>query len=139
MITIKNNIIPFGNYKAINLFGIVFYKGKPLSEKVLNHEGIHSKQMLEMGIVGIIITFLLYIIFNISLWYLLLGISAFYIWYGIEFLINFFFHFNFHDAYHDISLEEEAYNYDDNLAYLNIRKNFKWLEYIKPKSYKKES
>ncbi len=49
---IKNSIIPFGNFKAINLFGIVFYKGKALSEKTLNHEAIHTRQMKELCYIG---------------------------------------------------------------------------------------
>ena len=39
---IKNKIIPFGNYKAMNLFGIIFTKSS-LSEIELNHEKIHTK------------------------------------------------------------------------------------------------
>ena len=63
---IKNNIIPFSGYKAINLFGILFYKGSEPSEKVINHESIHTEQMKE----------LLYVFF--------------YIWYGIEYFIRLF-------------------------------------------------
>ena len=40
---VKNNIIPFKGYKAMNLFGILFLR-KPysLSEKDINHEAIHT-------------------------------------------------------------------------------------------------
>ena len=40
---IKNNIIPFRGYKAMNFFGIIFLR-KPysLSEIDINHEAIHT-------------------------------------------------------------------------------------------------
>lgn len=38
MILVKNKWFPFGNYKAINICGIVFYKGNDLSNKTINHE-----------------------------------------------------------------------------------------------------
>lgn len=44
---IKNNIIPFGGYKVINLFGLIFTKSD-LTDK--NHENIHSVQILECAI-----------------------------------------------------------------------------------------
>ena len=84
MRVIKTKHFPFGGYKAINLFGIIFTKGE-LSNKELNHEAIHTEQMKEM----------LYIFF--------------YIWYGIEYLIIRLFHIKQHDAYKDVSFEEEAY------------------------------
>lgn len=110
---IKNKWIPFGSYSTINLFGILFTKSDYLSEKTINHESIHTAQMKEM-------------------FYL-----PFYIWYGVEYLIIRFFHKTQNDGYHDISFEEEAYNNDDNIDYLKNRKPFAWLEYIKPRSYKK--
>ena len=44
MIIIKNNIIPFADYKAINLFGFVFTK-EDLNEQEKNHELIHFLQI----------------------------------------------------------------------------------------------
>lgn len=41
MRVIKTKHFPFGGYKAINLFGIVFTKGE-LSNRELNHEAIHT-------------------------------------------------------------------------------------------------
>ena len=38
---IKNNIIPFGGYKVINLFGLIFTKSD-LTDEDKNHENIHS-------------------------------------------------------------------------------------------------
>lgn len=68
MSIIKNTIIPFGKFKAINLFGVIFYKGSYPTKDTINHEKIHTAQMKEM----------LYIFF--------------YIWYGVEWLIKLFKH-----------------------------------------------
>lgn len=108
---IYNKYIPFGNYKAINLFGLIFAKSK-LDDESINHEKIHTAQMKEM----------LYIFF--------------YLWYTIEYLIIFICRFkdSQHNKYRDISLEEEAHNNDKNLDYLNTRKHYTWWKYIKVRS-----
>ena len=46
----------------------------------------------------------------IPLYTYLFGISLFYIWYGIEYVIIRFFHNKQSFAYHDVSFEEEAHN-----------------------------
>lgn len=53
MIVIRNRLIPIGRrYGAINLFGILFAKpDMPLTPEVINHERIHTRQMLELLIV----------------------------------------------------------------------------------------
>ena len=136
MIIIKNKILPFGGYSTFNLFGILFTKRKrPLDNVEINHESIHSQQILELGVIGFFALFLLSMIFNFSLWWLLLAPCTFYIWYEIEYLIVRFFHKKQNDAYHDISFEEEAYNNEDNLQYLIDRERFNWIQYLKVKSY----
>ena len=48
MIVINNTLLPFKGYKAINLFGIIlFRKGNKLDRVIINHERIHTAQMLE--------------------------------------------------------------------------------------------
>ena len=102
---IENKIIPFPGYKAINLFGILFVReGAKISEQDLNHESIHTVQMKEM----------LYIFF--------------YVWYIVEWVIRLFKKGN---AYRNISFEQEAYNNEDNLEYLNNRKHYEWFKYLK--------
>ena len=60
----------------------------------------------------------------------------FYIWYGIEYLIISIARLSDKqgDKYHDVSFEEEAYNNDDNLNYIDTRKHYAWFKYIKVKS-----
>ena len=64
---IRNNIIPFSGYKAMNLFGVLFVRGNAkIDDITLNHEKIHTAQIKEM----------LYVFF--------------YVWYAIEWLIRLF-------------------------------------------------
>jgi hypothetical protein len=43
MKVIYNNWFPFGSYKIINLFGVLFSKDKTLDEIDINHESIHTE------------------------------------------------------------------------------------------------
>lgn len=95
---VRNNIIPFPGFKAINIFGILFCrKNAKIDDKTINHESIHTQQMKE----------LLYILF--------------YIIYGIEWIVRLFMKGN---AYKNISFEKEAYRYQNDCKYLNRRKHY---------------
>lgn len=110
MLIIKNSWFPFGRYSTINICGILFTKSDSLSEKTINHENIHTHQMIEM----------LFIFF--------------YLWYGIEYLIIRLFHKTQNCSYHDVSFEEEAYEHQYDFTYLKNRKHYAWFKYIKLKS-----
>ena len=131
---IYNNWFPFGSYKIINLFGVLFSKDKTLDEIDINHESIHTEQFKELAIIGLILVLLLDLVFNIPLIFYLFGVSLFYIWYGIEYLIVRCFHKKQKDSYHDVSFEEEAYNNELDYNYLDNRKHFSWIKYLKVKS-----
>lgn len=104
MKVIYNNIIPFPEFKAINILGIVFArKGSFLSEKQKIHEAIHTVQMKEMG----------YIIF--------------YFWYYLEWTIKLFL---YKDANSNISFEREAYSNQEDVEYLTKRKRYAWFKLI---------
>lgn len=106
MIIIRNNIIPFPGFAAINLFGILFIrKDVTVTDRMLNHERIHTAQMKEM----------LFIFF--------------YVWYLVEWIVRLFIN-GPEDAYYNISFEQEAYKNDNNLKYLETRKHFSWFKYI---------
>lgn len=102
MKVIYNKILPFKGFSAINIFGILFAREeyRPLSNKVLNHEAIHTAQMKE----------LLYI--------------PFYILYGCEYLYNLIKYMDSYRAYKAISFEKEAYKYERDFNYLNNRKKY---------------
>ena len=104
MKVIYNKIIPFKQFKCINLFGLLFVrKGCFMSEKDFNHEAIHTAQMKEM----------LYVFF--------------YIWYFVEWIIRLFRKGN---AYRNLGFEKEAYSNDYNLTYLDTRPMFAWWKYL---------
>jgi hypothetical protein len=103
---IYNKIIPGKGYVAINIFGLIFCRKEynPISRRALNHETIHTKQMIE----------LLYIFF--------------YLIYGLEWLIKLFFYGK--DSYRNISFEREAYSNDWDEGYPIKRKWFAWTKLI---------
>ena len=101
---IRNNILPFKGFSAMNLFGILFVrKNARLSEKTLNHERIHTAQWRE-------------------LWYV-----VFLLLYPVEWIIR----LPNGNAYRNISFEREAYANDDNSTYLETRKRFAFVKYMK--------
>ena len=104
-----STILPFKGFSAINLFGIVVARKEclPLSKRILNHEAIHSRQIKELLFLG------------------------FYIWYVIEWLVRMLYLKNSKKAYKAISFEREAFENDLDTNYLNNRKRFLFLNYIK--------
>ena len=56
MIIVKNNIIPFGGYKAITLWPFIFTKSE-LTDIDINHERIHRAQQLELLVIGFYIIY----------------------------------------------------------------------------------
>jgi len=101
---IRNRYLPFRGFNAINLFGVIFVRPQvEMNPYLLNHERIHTRQMLEMLIVG------------------------FYLWYFFEWLVRLLQRGN---AYRHISLEREAYAHERDLQYLQQRKPFAWWKYL---------
>ncbi|WP_276865749.1 hypothetical protein [Bacteroides heparinolyticus] len=104
---IRNDILPFRGFRAINLFGILFVRGDhEIDEILINHERIHSVQMRETGY------------------------ALFYLWYFIEWLVRLALP---GDAYRNIGFEREAYTNQTDLSYLERREPFSWVKYIKSK------
>ena len=132
----------FPSYKAITLLYNSFFKNRrnECYPEDINHERIHQIQQIECSIIGLILGIILWLSFDISLWWVLaLTFGFFYLWYGIECLIILCFaKWNKqNERYHDVSFEEEAHNNDKDLDYLEDRKPFAWFKYIKLRSYKK--
>lgn len=108
MLVIRNKVIPFPGYKAINLFGILFVRGNArIDEVTINHERIHTEQMKE----------LLYIFF--------------YLWYGVEWVVRLVqYRQGSYMAYRNISFEREAYQNEGYQSYLDHRNMFNFLKYM---------
>lgn len=99
MKVIYNRLIPFGNFRACNLFGVLFVRvGTKITYILKNHEAIHTAQMKELGYIG------------------------FYLLYFFEWLYRLIFHTG--TAYRGISFEREAYMYERKTTYLKRRKRF---------------
>lgn len=105
MKVVENNIIPFGGFLAINLFGVLFVRKDSWSKKseerkavTFNHESIHTEQMKELGYI------------------------FFYIIYFLEWFVRLF--INGAEAYDNISFEKEAYAHEKDLEYLKTRKRY---------------
>nr|UWF88152.1 MAG: hypothetical protein [Bacteriophage sp.] len=135
-------LILFPTYTAVTLLYNSFFKKDeedyPMDD--INHECIHQVQQMECSVIGLVLGLVLCGLFNFSLWWvLILGLGFFYIWYGIEYFIILCFAKwdKQNERYHDVSFEEEAHNNDKNLNYLEDRKPFAWIKYIKLRSYKK--
>ena len=88
-----------GGFYAINLFGIIFTV-QELNAAELNHERIHTAQQRELLYIG------------------------FYLWYVLEWLFLLVKYRNGIKAYFHIRFEEEAYNHQDDLKYLNHRQHY---------------
>ena len=124
---IRNKYIPFKGFRAINLFGILFVRGNArIDDITLNHESIHSAQIVEVMIASAPFVLLLWLFTNVWLG-LLLVIASYYLWYVIEWLIR----LPRGNAYKNISFEREAYANQDDLSYLKNRKRFDFVRYIK--------
>lgn len=93
-----------GFASAITLFPFIITES--LDEELLNHERIHLAQQLEMLII------------------------PFYLWYGIEYLINLMVGHDKYDAYANISFELEASNNSTDFQYLRKRKLFGFVKYL---------
>lgn len=123
MITVVNRIIPFKGYKAINLFEVVFVrKGMEYTDTTRRHERIHTKQMREMLYIGF---YLWYVIEYVLRWIWRRWHKPDHPFYGAKWM---------HLAYFDISFEQEAYDYQHSEDYLEKRKHFAWMKYLRERN-----
>lgn len=98
---------PPKGYSAIMLvWWLIVKEGYQVTDRLICHEGIHSRQQKEMLIV------------------------FFFLWYGVEFLIRLIQYRNWDKAYRNISFEREAYSNQDDAGYLKGRKHYAWMRYI---------
>ncbi len=99
---IRNRHIPFGDFAAINLCGVLLIKnGVKISPELITHESIHTAQIKE----------LLYL--------------PFYLLYTLEWLVRLILNKgNWYKAYRDISFEKEAYENQHDSTYLKYRRRF---------------
>ncbi|GGC01298.1 hypothetical protein [Dyadobacter sediminis] len=92
--------------EGMAIFPFIFLRRKAPSRFLINHEQIHLRQQLEMGIV------------------------LFYIWYLAEYLIRLVQHRKHYLAYLHISFEREAYQHQADLEYLKKRSFWAFRKYL---------
>ena len=101
MIIIRNRLIPFGRFSAINICGILFVKNDTVvTQRLINHERIHTAQIIELLVI------------------------PFYIVYIVEWLCRLMLNGDVHKAYQDISFEREAYANEGDSDYTARRSLF---------------
>lgn len=102
-------VVHFASLRAdgMALFPFILVRQPNPGPTLLNHERIHLRQQLELGIL------------------------PFYIWYGLEYLIRRFQHRDHYTAYRNISFEREAFANDQNLAYLKNRPFWQFGKYLR--------
>ena len=107
MIFISKYIVPKG-FTGITLYPFIFLKKKELkqNEVLINHEKIHLKQQIELGIL------------------------FFYIFYGLEWVVKFIKYRNGFIAYLNLSFEREAYQNEKDMKYLKNRSFWAFLKYL---------
>lgn len=104
---VRSRWLPPRGYSGINLFGVLFvHPGQYVSPVMLNHERIHTAQMLELAIL------------------------PFYVLYLLEWLIRLLMRGR---AYRNISFEREAYRHERDFDYLKTRRHYAWLSFIRRK------
>jgi len=93
---------------AIALFPFILVNRKAVvNEQLINHERIHLRQQIEMLVL------------------------PFYLFYLLEYLVRLIQTSNKDKAYRNISFEREAYENDHDMNYLQKRKIWNWIKYLK--------
>jgi len=107
-----------------------------LNPQTKNHESIHWKQQMEMIVAGFVLSLLastLFIWVSFHWWVipilLLFPFLFFYLWYLIEWVVRI--PINGKKAYMSLAMEREGYQNRSNLNYLDNKKWFRWLRYLK--------
>ena len=107
-VIIAKYLIPNG-YRGLTVFPFVFIKYAFDSENkvLINHEKIHIRQQMELLVL------------------------PFFLWYFVEYAVRLLQYKNANLAYRNISFEREAYANEINLDYLETRRFFSFLKYLK--------
>lgn len=126
-------VLSFSGCHTITIGPFVFSKRKEsdVTQAVKNHETCHSCQWIELACVTGSLVFLLQLMAGISAWWYLLASVAFYLWYGIEFLVRWAMYREWSKSYKMVSFEQEAYASEHDNNYIENRHMFTgWLKYL---------
>ncbi len=99
-------VVPFLWVDGMTLWPFVLVRRPHPSIFLINHERIHLRQQLELGLL------------------------PFYVWYFLEYLYRRYQYRDHYLAYRNISFEREAFANDRNMSYLKSRKWYGFWKYI---------
>ena len=99
-------VVPFLWVDGITLWPFVLVRRPNPPIFLINHERIHLRQQLELGLI------------------------LFYLWYLFEYIYRHFQYKDHYRAYRNISFEREAFANDRDLTYLNNRKWYGFWKYV---------
>lgn len=121
-------LLYFSYCETITVGPWVFTKLKEseVPQEVRNHECTHVRQWTETTLfVG-----LLLLAFGVSAWWLLAAPLAYYLWYGVEYLVRLCILRDGRKAYRAVSFEQEAYGHETEAEYNENAGYFGWVKYI---------
>ena len=133
MITIENKFIPFKGFQAMAFYGILFTRDN-ITEQTIRHEGIHTRQQVELLVLTILILSICCLLLGLSWWWLLLAPAAPFILYWLSWVVEIILP-PYDRAYSNICFETEAQYNESNPNYLSNRRPFAFLKYISNKKY----
>ena len=109
MIIIVSPFFLRNNFDAIAIWPFIVLRSQSLKDipEFMNHERIHLRQQIELLVI------------------------PFYIWYAIEFVLRLIRLNDRRKAYYAISFEREAYAQEANLEYLQTRRFWNFIRFVK--------
>ena len=130
MYIIKNNIIPFKGFAAMNILGLLFiHNNVKITPRLLRHEKIHSVQQYEIMLVSAILALIASMMWQ-SWWYLLMVVIMPLLMYVLAWLVALLLP-PYNSAYKDSPFEREAKANENNPEYLVTRKFMNFLKYLR--------
>lgn len=135
---IRNSLIPFGSFLAINLCGLIFVRrGYTFTPTDLNHERIHTRQQLELLFLPFFLLYILEWLFRLLQTFFTSSPKTLhpspFTNNPSPFTLNQepFTKNPFLRAYYRISFEREAYIHQSDPDYLLHRPLFAWFRYLR--------
>ena len=126
---IRTKLLRLIGKKMITLpWGVYAAPSADIREIDVTHEFIHVVQYRELMVASLVLT--IPMAFVSAWWTLLIPFVAYYLWYGIEWLVHFIRLKDPHLAYRRICFEREAYENQNDLNYLESRSWFKFIQFL---------
>ena len=125
-------LLYFSSCETITVGPWVFTKLKEseVPQYVRNHECIHIRQWTETTLLVGLLLLAAVLAFGVSAWWLLAATLAYYLWYGVEYLVRLCILWDGRKAYRAISFEQEAYGHETDADYNENANYFAWVKYL---------